>query len=195
MPVFEDIDYWGQENIDGSVVTYMGAPAIKNALLQWFSAKRGEYLRNPGAGGILDNLTFKTFDGETEMKAKFEILNGLTNEFSPAISIQDIVFNIDGKNRILEISIYYIIPSSGISDNITIFTNTDYSIKKFTFTDIDLINENLLSFFVQQKPSIPEARLLYDHVGNFWKWGKFKLINLTPADPVFEQILMIANGG
>jgi len=194
MPVFEDISYWGEENSNGSVVTYMGADAIKNALFQWFSAKRGEYLRNPGAGGILDNLNFKTFSTETEMKTKFELLTGLTNEFSPAITIQDISFRMDAKYRILEIVVSYVIPLEGIKDNISIFTNTDYAVKKFTFIDIDFIGENLLQFFLQQKPAIPEARLLYDHSGNFWRWGQFKLINLTPIDSVFEQILMIANG-
>jgi len=163
-------------------------------LFQWFSAKKGEYLRNPGAGGILDNLTFKTINADTMLAAKFEILTGLTNNFSPSLNIDDIQFSLDAKNRVLEVVIYYTIPMEGIRDNLSIFTNTDFSVKKFNFQDIDFVGENLLEFFKQQKPSIPDSRLLYDHTGDFWKWGQFKLINLTPMDSVFSEILMIANG-
>jgi hypothetical protein len=38
-----------------------------------------------------------------------------------------------------------------------------------------------------------DKRLLFDNEGSFWKWGKYKLVNLTPFDPCFEDILIIAN--
>jgi hypothetical protein len=194
MPQYQDIDLYGRDNADGTPLMYYAANAIKNALTQWMNSKRGEYLMNPVAGGPLDVFLFKTLTADNVMILKAQLLSALTVDFAPSISVQDITIEVDVKRNITEIEIFYTIPQEGISDSVSLFLNTKYSINTFEYEDIDYVGSNLYEFVKLKKPDLSSSKLLYDYEINSWKWGKYKLIALVPTDPYFGDILMICNG-
>ncbi len=193
MATYQDIDIYGELNPSGELKTYTGEDAVKNALQLWLSSKKGEYLLNPGLGGPLDAFSFKTMNEESLTILKFKLMSAIDTEFTPAIRLTNVLFNPDFQNRILEIILAYQIEDTGEQGEVTVFTNTQYSYKNFNYEDILEVGENLKSFFTIKKPSMTDKRLLFDNEGSFWKWGKYKLVNLTPFDPCFEDILIIAN--
>lgn len=193
MPTFHDIDIYGELNSNGEVKTYAGEDAVKNALQLWMSSKRGEYLFNPELGGPLDAFTFKVMTEESLTLLRFELVNAINREFAPAVNVTNVIFRPDFNNRILDIVLAYQIQETGEQGEVTVFTNAQYSYRNFNYEDILEVGENLKSFFTIKKPSMMDKRLLFDNEGSFWKWGKYKLVNLTPMDPCFEDILIIAN--
>lgn len=196
MPISMDIDLWGNEQPNGQAVEYFASEAVKNALQLWVAVKRGEYLMNPSEGGALDNIPFKTLNQQTFMTLKFQLMNALTNDFSPQIKIRDIQFIPDYNNRILEIDVFYTIVETGISDNITLFTNSDYAVNNFEYEDVVFTGDNLVEFFNIKKPSMTNARLVMDYDMGMWKWGKYRFPNIAlPRDKeLLEEIFIIANG-
>lgn len=193
MPVHQDIDIYARDNASGEPITYLGAAAIKNAVTFWLSSKRGDYLMEPTAGGPLDVSQFKTMNPDNLQNLKFQLLTALSTQFQPSIEIQSIDFFPDYQNRMLEIRIVYSIPGEGVIDIVSLFTNSNYETVNFEYTPVDYVGDNLYEFFVIKKPDQRQNRLIYDYEMNNWKWGKFKFPNLTPLDPRFEDILIIAN--
>jgi len=192
--VIQDIDIWGAEEGSGQAIEYFASEAVKNALQLWLGMKKGEYLMNPSGGGALDNMVFKTMSPQVMLQLKFQLMNALNKDFSPALQVNSIDFIPDVNNRLLEIDLNYTIISTGIKDNITLFTNSNYSTNNFEYESVDYVSDNLLEFFTIKKPDMISSKLIFDHDANFYKFGKYKFPNLTPADPKFDEILMIANG-
>lgn len=194
MATFHDIDLYGRNQGNGSPIVYYSSDAIKNALLQWINSKKGDYIMNPGAGGILDTFLFKTLNDENIFLFRTQLLTALTNRFSPSITNIEINVTPDYENRMVEIDITYTIPQEGVSDTIAVFLNSRYSKTSFEYEDVALTGFNLKEFFTIKKPDQSSARLIYDYELNSWKWGKYKLTELEPTDPYFADILIIANG-
>lgn len=194
MATYQDIDLFSRDNSDGTPVTYYAADAIKNALYQWMNSKRGEYLMNPSAGGPLDSFTFKTMNRDALLILRMQLMTALVNEFSPAISVNSIDILPDYENRLTEIEVVYTIPSEGVTDKVSLFINTKYSVNTFEYEIVDYTGHNLLEFVTIKKPDQNSSRLIYDYDLNAWKWGKYKLVALVPSDPYFSDILLICNG-
>jgi hypothetical protein len=194
MPTYEDIDIYGGQNVDGSPLVYYAADAIKNAFAMWISAKRGEFLMQPARGGALDNFVFKTMNLDNISMLKFSLFDDIKSQFNTLINLKNLSIVPDYENRFTEIKITYSIPSEGIIEKSSIFINSNYSYNTFEYEEVSYIEENLKEFFTIKKPDMTNSRLLYDNEGGFWKWGKYKLTNLTPSDPCFTDILIIANG-
>jgi hypothetical protein len=192
--LYHDIDLYGGENANGSPIVYYGVDAIKNALNQWINSKRVDYLMSPSEGGALDVFQFKALTTDNLFKLKLQLLTALTNQFAPTISIDSIEITPDYENRMTQIDIIYSIPQEGKTDNLEIFLNSHYSTASFEYQDVDLTGYNLKEFFIIKKPDQSNTRLIYDYELNSWKWGKYKLTALTPSDPYFTEILIIANG-
>ena len=193
MPVYQDLDIYARDNANGEPIVYYSTQAIKNAVTLWIASKRGDYLMAPEAGGPLDVAQFKTMTPEVLQNLKFQLLNALTIEFGSTLEVQSIDFIPDYQNRILEISIIYTIPSEGIIDSISLFTNNNYETSNFQYITVEYVGDNLYEFFVIKKPDQRDNRLIYDYEMDMWKWGKYKFPNLTPLDSRFEDILIIAN--
>jgi hypothetical protein len=194
MAVIQDIDIYGRDNPDGTPVTYYAASAIKNALYQWVNSKRGDYLMNPDLGGALDNFAFKTLNNDNLFNLKVQLYTSISKDFSPSIKIEEINIIPDYENRLTEIEIIYSIPSEGEADSVSLFLNTKYSANYFEYEEVTLTEFNLYEFVRIKKPDQSSARLMYDYELNSWKWGRYKLINLTPSDSYFSEILLICNG-
>ncbi len=193
MPVYQDIDIYSRDNVNGEPITYLGTDAIKNAISLWLSSKRGDYLMEPSAGGPLDVAQFKTMTPENLQNLQFQLLTALSTEFQPSVNVQSIDFFPDYQNRMLEIRIIYSIPGEGVIDSVSLFTNNNYETVNFEYTSVDYVGDNLYEFFIIKKPDQRQNKLLYDYDLGSWKWGKFKFPNLTPLDTRFEDILIIAN--
>lgn len=193
MPVYQDIDIYSRDNVNGEPITYLSTDAIKNAISLWLSSKRGDYLMEPSAGGPLDVAQFKTMTPENLQNLQFQLLTALSTEFQPSVNVQSIDFFPDYQNRMLEIRIIYSIPGEGVIDSVSLFTNNNYETVNFEYTSVDYVGDNLYEFFIIKKPDQRQNRLLYDYDLGSWKWGKFKFPNLTPLDTRFEDILIIAN--
>jgi hypothetical protein len=190
---YHDIDIFGREKREGIALDCLNADAIKNALILFLTTKKGDYIRNPGAGGIVDFAFFKTPTEANIQKIGFILKNAINNYFVPAIELQEINVIPDYDNKILEISIVYKDLTTLVINNVSLYTNTSYAYQKFEYEEVSYTGANLLRFIILQKTGDPSKKLIYNSDDGVWYYGKFKLINLTQSDPYFDQILQAAN--
>ena len=191
--MLHDISPQGLQNDDGSAVEYLDNDAIGNALYLFLTSKRGDFLYNPGAGGVLDTPLFRTMTDEMLMILRFNIMNAITNSFTPQVRIQTIQIIPDKQNRILEINISYSTANGNIQ-NTTVFVNADFHTKDFEYTNVEYVGENLYNFCQIKKSDLMGQPLELDPTDDIWKWKNYCLINLTTNDSYFEQILLLCNG-
>ena len=191
---YMDIDVYGRQNINGSPVEYFGVDAIKNSFNAWLTLNKGEILMNPSEGGALDSFVFKTLSDPKLTQLKIYLITEITKKFGNVLNLSGVELIPDYSNRLLEIQVNYSIPSENVSQSVSIYIDSNLEYQKFEYEAVSYTGQNLLEFFTIKKPSIPDSRLIFDYSGNFWRWNRFKLINLQPTDPYFEQILIIANG-
>ena len=190
---YHDIDIFGRESKPGIALEYSNSEAISNALTLFLTSKKGEYLKNPFDGGVLDYSLFKNFNSGTLQKLAFILKTAINNYFSSLINLQEINLTPDYDNHILQYNIVYENLETLTTNNVTIYTNTSYQYQKFEYTNIEYIEQNLLKFIMLQKTGDPSQKLLYNSDDGIWYYGKFKLINLTQEDSFFDQILSVAN--
>jgi hypothetical protein len=190
---YHDIDIYGREQRPGNALEYYNADAVKNALIFFLTSGKGDYIRNPSAGGLVDWSTFKQMSDLNIQKMSFLLKNAISNNFVPAIELQSINLTPDYENRILQIDITYIDKTSLTINQVSLFTDTSYSYQKFEYIDVAYIEENLMKFIMLQKTDDPSRRLIFNSDDGLWYYGKFKLNNFTTSDIFFDQILAIAN--
>lgn len=194
MALNQDIDIFGKENPDGTAFEYHGQEAVSNALNLWLSSKKGEFIYNPMAGGVLDRTLFRSMTPDSLQTIEFYIRNSITNYFFPSIDIRGIDIIPNYESRYLEITVTYIDPTDNTFQNVTIYTNTDYSIKSFDYQKIEYTGDNLIQFCQIKKTDMLDEILKFDTNTNYWTWGAYQFINLTSSSPEFEDILLICNG-
>lgn len=192
--LYADIDLYGREITPGIAKEYFDIEAVSSALNLWLTSKKGDFIRNPSAGGILDKYLFKAMDESKLFQIKIELLSTFSDYFSDTLAIDDIVFTPDDQNRILEIQITYHDIRTGASDNLTVYVNANYAYKRFEYQNVPYTEENLYRFVQITIPSNPISKLVYDTTLLKWKWSPYLLENLTYADPYFSQILALING-
>jgi hypothetical protein len=190
---YQDIDIYGKEAREGMALEYSNQEAIRNALFLFLTSKRGDFIRNPFAGGLLDFQTFKTMSDSNIQKASFTIRNAINNYFSPAVEIQNINLIPDYTNRILEYNIIYKDSVTLEINTVSIYTDTEYKAQKFEYEDVPYVTQNLLRFIILQKTENSNRTLIYNSDDGLWYYGKFRLINFSPSDELFDDILATAN--
>lgn len=188
-----DYDITGNTFTDGNAIIYENDEAVKNAISQWLTSKKGEYLKNPSEGGILDYFLFKNMTNSNLELIGFAIQNLFTINLVSLVKLVNISIQPDYTNRSIDIDVTY-----RILDTNTIVTeqlSMDKVIdkKSNTYIDIDYIEENLFEFVKIQKYSHPSQKLIYDNDVLSWVWGEYKFINLTDEDEYFERILYVCN--
>lgn len=188
-----DYDITGNTFTDGNAIIHENDEAIKNAISQWLTSKKGEYLKNPSEGGILDYFLFKNMTNSNLELIGFAIQNLFTINLVALVKLINISIQPDYTNRSIDIDVTY-----RILDTNTIVTeqlSMDKVIdkKSNTYIDIDYIEENLFEFVKIQKYSHPSQKLIYDNDVLSWVWGEYKFINLTDEDEYFERILYVCN--
>jgi len=188
-----DYDIEGNTFIDGNAIVYENDEAIKNAISQWLVSKRGDYLKNPSEGGILDYFLFKNMTNSNLELIGFAIQNLFTINLVSLVKLVNISIQPDYTNRSIDIDVVYKI--NGTNTVVTEQLSMDKVIdkKSNTYLDIDYIEENLFEFVKIQKYSHPSQKLIYDNDVLSWVWGEYKFINLVDTDEYFERILYVCN--
>ncbi|MDD5651516.1 MAG: hypothetical protein PHF86_14070 [Candidatus Nanoarchaeia archaeon] len=190
---YHDIDIFGRESKPGTALEYFNADAIANALTLFLTTKKGDLLRNPNEGGVIDVAMFKTLNDGNIQKIGFQLKNAINNYFAPLIELQAINLIPDYENHLLQYDITFKDLTTFTTNTVTIYTNTSYQYQKFNFTEVAYIELNLLRFIQLQKTGDNSQKLLYNSDDGYWYFGKFKLINFTTTDPYFDAILSAAN--
>ena len=188
-----DFDAEGRTSEDGCPLIYEEQNAINNALANWLTSKRGEFLKNPGAGGVLDYFLFKSLKKEMLNLLGFTLQNALTLTWSNVISLIELQITPNYTERMIEISIKYSINSTGAIDEVSVFVDKTIDKINYEYIEVDYIEVNLYTFITIQKPSHPNDKLIFDTDNNVWIWGSYKLVNLTETDSYFDDILAICN--
>ena len=192
MPVIQDIDIYGRNNPDGSALEFFEEDAIKNSITLWISSKKGDFILNPSEGGILDNFLFKNLRAESLNLARVQLINSLTQFFGDAINLDGVDIFPDYETRTTQLEIRYTIITNKKQQVLNLYLDNTYENQKFDYEEVTYTEFNLYNFFLVKKPDNSQAKLIYDEEG-FWKWGRFKIVNLTMSDPYFDDILNIAN--
>lgn len=190
---FHDIDLYGREARAGIALEYFNADAVKNALELFLTSKRGDFIRNPSAGGIIDFNAFKVMNNANIQKLEFTLKNAINNYFQPAIEIQSIEPIPDYDNHILQINITYLDLTTLIINQVSLYTDTSYQYQKFEFVTVEYTEDNLLKFCMLEKPAMMDKKLLYNTDDGIWYYGKFKFVNFSQSDIRFSEILAVCN--
>lgn len=176
------------------MIEYIDADAVNNALNLFLTSKKGDFLYNPGAGGILDTPLFKSMTPQMFEMLRFNLRNAITNYFTPFVTINSIDIIPDYNNHILEIKVTYK-TDTGSTQQTTVFVNADFHTKHYEYTNVEYVGENLLNFCQIKKSDMTSEILTFDDTDNLWKYGSyiFTAFNFQ-TDPYAEAILLVCNG-
>lgn len=188
-----DFDLEAKTYNNGNAVVYENDDAIKNSVLLWLTSSRGDFLKNPDAGGMLDFFLFKNITTERLRLLGFSLYNEMYFTFLGLIKILDINIVPNYTQRYIQIEITYQIIESEQVIKEELIIDKPVNNKTKTYIEIDYIEENLYNFVKIQKNSHQDKKLKFDTTLNSWIWGEFKLVNLTESDPYFAQILELCN--
>ncbi len=192
--VAHDIDVFGNENADGTPKYYLEEEAINSAFTAWLGAKRGDFIRRPMLGGLLDTLLFKGLNQRTGSQIAFTIQNAIANEFIPEITLVDLSVTPDYENRLWKIDIKYKNPFSNQVESIAIYTKDLSSKESFDYVSIEYIGNNLYAFCETKLPSMGNELIVYNEDREKWIWGQYELTNFDSDDPRYNDILTLVNG-
>jgi len=132
--------------------------------------------------------------GNLQAMLVFKIKNAITNYFSPAINLIDIILEPDYSSRIYNITVSYSSKLSTKVEQVQLATKDILGISEQMNTDIAYVGENLYMFCLMQKPNMSDNQLVYDDVNEIWTWGKWTMTNFTTEDTFFTEILNACNG-
>ena len=191
---FEDFDIYGREKDDGQPYYFHDDEALGNALTLWLTSKKGDFIRDPEEGGILDHYLFKNMTADTINKIQFTLTNAIYKKFSNSIQLNNLEITPDRVSRTIEINIYYTSLVSNKQNIVTIYIDEFPTITYYKYQDVSYVEESLYNFVVLKKPSMQGRKLTYNVEQESWTWGKFKLVNLTTSDSYFSTILSYING-
>jgi len=188
-----DFDIDGLTKNDGSPMYYENDEAIKNAFSYWLSSKKGDFLKNPNAGGVLDKFLFKNMSADKLEIIGFDLQTEISFGWSGIIALNNITIIPDYTNRTVDIEVSYRIVGTNKTDTVVLYLDKGVDQLNVGYQEITYIEENLYNFVSIQKNSYKNEKLLYNTDMSSWVWGKFKLVNLTEADSYFDDILAIIN--
>jgi len=90
MLTFLDFSLFGNTDSQGDIEVRTDVEALFTALTQWVTSGRNEYIRNPGIGGLFMDLLDKTIDEDRADEFRNRFLQGLKDQFRPAITVVDL---------------------------------------------------------------------------------------------------------
>jgi len=193
--VYHDVDVYGNENSDGTPKYHFDEEAIKNALSNWIGAKKGDYIRNPELGGVIDRFLFKTMNGKNSALLSFTLQNAIINEFAPELTLLalDVIPNYE--QRFWEIHIKYKSSFSGQTESIVIYTKDLSDKESLDYVSVEYTGNNLYSFCETKLPSMGNELIVYNEDREKWVWGQYSLDSFdSTTDSRAEDILELVNG-
>jgi len=202
MAEFEDLDVYGNELASGEPVYYTGDSAVSNSIIAFVTSKKGDYINNPGVGGVLNYLLFKPMK-KNMRKFKSEMLDGLTASFSKIVTFQGLTLEAFPEKRYWLVKIAYTSLLTGKTNLITLYTKGVFESNSeigsggveasLEFINVDYEDENLTTFVDDHLVELKDYKLIYDINEESWVWYKYKLVNLTTESSNFSAILQAIN--
>ena len=188
-----DFDLLGGTTDDGQPIIYSEKDAITNALELWLSSSKGEYLKNPAEGGIVDTAIFKVMRHSSLEMIAFKIQNSFTLFWGGILELNKINVSPNYQDRYLEITLETTIIESEEDIAVTVFVGDVKQKLNFSYVDVEYVDANLFEFCKIKKLEQPNDRLVLNPDIESWVFGKYKFVNLTDLDPYFEDILLLLN--
>lgn len=105
-------------NKDGVLKVLEGAEAIENAIKQWITSFRGEYIRNPSKGGYITYWLMKPMNNDTQRAIRESIIEGIMEDFSPEIRIKTLEVTPDYDRMLWEIHLEGYAPTIKVPINV-----------------------------------------------------------------------------
>jgi len=116
--VYKDYSMDAEVDTEGVLVVLSGKEAVENALRQWITSFRGEYIRNPQKGGYVTYWLLKPLNDDTQRAIKEAILEGIYEDFTPQIVVKNLTVVPNYTNLSWEISLEAYSPTVKESINI-----------------------------------------------------------------------------
>jgi phage baseplate assembly protein W len=114
---YKDLSFTFSKNpLTKDLVLLKNDNAIKRALLNLFSFKRGEKFFDGRFGSGIPDLLFETFDYATAGMIKDEITK-LINTYEPRVNVIDLIVNLNDDENTYDIQIEYSIPDTSPQAN------------------------------------------------------------------------------
>jgi len=191
---FEDFDIYGREHDDGTPFYFHDDDSLATAITLWLTSKRGDFIRDPEEGGILDKFIFKNMTAGSIEKMQFSLTNAIYRKFSNLLTLNNIDITPDRSSRTIQIDIYYTSLATNKPKLATLYIDEFPTINYYKYQDVEYTEDSLYNFVVLKKPSLPGRKLTYNIEQESWTWGKYKLVNLETTDSRFSDILAYING-
>jgi len=116
--VYKDYSMDADVDSEGILKVLSGKEAVENALRQWITSFRGEYIRNPQKGGYVTYWLLKPLNDDTQRAIKEAILEGIYEDFTPQIVVKNLTVVPNYTNLSWEISLEAYSPTVKESINI-----------------------------------------------------------------------------
>jgi hypothetical protein len=193
--IYHDLDFYGNDNSDGTPKEYYNTYAVKNALLSFLLSKKGDYILNPKIGGILDVFLFKNLIETKKELIGFELKNAINAHFYPAVTIKNLLVTPNYTYKYWEIELGYHDTLFDTSQTLIFYTKltSNLTTTNYNYQEISYEGENLKTFILSKKSSMTGKLLLYDSNFSCFVWGKYKFLNLTPSSSNLAELLEIVN--
>ena len=193
--MYHDLDLYGNDTAKGEAEIHYDEDAIQSAFTTWITSKRGDYLKLPADGGILDFSLFKNMNDETIEILTHQLRTSIINEFTPAITLQGLSITPDYQNRMWVMEIKYQNPLTLTSQTIQIYTKDLTKKINQEYENIEYTGLNLRNWVAIVLPDMKGKLLIYDTEKESWRWSKFLLTKFTYSDSYFSEILALINTG
>lgn len=193
MSNLHDLDYYGYENSNGSPIVHYDEEAIKVALYNWLTSRKGDFVKNPNLGGVFDKALFKRMDKRTMSLLQLRIQTQLQS-FVPAIELLGLSIIPDYENRLWEISIQYKSGLTAKPQALTIYTKDMSKKISLEYVEIDYLDDNLRNFCLIKQADMAGNILEFDVERDRWKWGQYLFsTSFSTSSSNFSDILTICN--
>lgn len=98
-----DFSTFGETDANGNLKALDTSESIENALRAWLVSNKGENIRNPDRGGYLRQHISKPMTEDRLEEIRAAILEGLEQDFEPALVVSSLTLSPDYVNRRLSI--------------------------------------------------------------------------------------------
>ena len=115
--LYTDFPFYKKTNKNGSMVKLENSDALAQAVKIWLVSKKNEKIRSRG-GGLIYQFLGKTMDIQQKDAIKRSIIQGLSEDFNPPLTLVEVTVNPDYEKQRWEIGIV------GYNSDLAIGVNT-----------------------------------------------------------------------
>lgn len=105
-----DFSVFGDTDINGNMQVLDTKKSVENAFRMWLVSSRGEIPRAPQKGGYLAQWLQKPMTPENTEEIRAAILEGIENDFTPAIKVEQLSVEPDYQSRVWNIHLIGLVP-------------------------------------------------------------------------------------